>query len=315
MEKSIPRIEPDAVLEYQWPKGKFSYTERDVVLYALGVGACGGDQCDATELGYVYSEEGQHAVKVLPTFAIQFSFRILDQLGTIPGLNFLPSMLLHGEQYVEFYKSLPTSGEVVYEARVSQLHDKEKAAVLEVETHCRDSQSGDVLCMSRSTTFLRGAGGFSKSQSELFSYDKRSPSIRPLVKLPVRPPKSAAVVVQEDRTHLNQALLYRLSGDYNPLHSDPEVANIAGFPRPILHGLCTLGFAARAVIRHFCQGEPSLVQSVQGRFLLYVFPGETLVTQMWKVDRDERIFFLCSVKERSLPVLSGVISLRPSARI
>lgn len=315
MEESIPLIDPEAVLAHQWPQGKFSYTERDVVLYALGVGACGSDPCDAAELGYAYSEEGQHAVEVLPTFAILFSFRLLDRLAIIPGLNFLPSMLLHGEQYLEIYKSLPTSGEVVYQSRISQLHDKEKAAVLEVETLCRESQSGEVLCMSRSTVFLRGAGGFSKSGSQLYSYDNRSPSIKPLVKPPVQPSKSAAVTIHEERTHLNQALLYRLSGDYNPLHSDPEVAKIAGFPRPILHGLCTLGFAVRAVIRHFCQGEPSLVQSVQGRFLLHVFPGETLVTQMWKEDNNGRIFFLCSVKERSRPVLSGVVSLRPSARM
>eukprot|EP00250_Pteridium_aquilinum_P006265 c16220_g1_i1 orf=379-1326(-) len=315
MEGTVPLIDPEAVLAHQLPEGKCSYTERDVVLYALGVGACGGDPCDSTELGYVYSEEGQHKTKVLPTFAILLSMRLLDRLARIPGLNFLPSMLLHGEQYLEIYKRLPTSCDVVYQSRISQLHDKEKASVIEVESLCRESHSGEVLCMSRSTIFLRGAGGFSKSRSQLYSYDKRSPSIKPLVKLPALPPKSAAVTVHEDRTQPSQALLYRLSGDYNPLHSDPEVAKIAGFPRPILHGLCTLGFAVRAVIRHFCQGEPSLVQAVQGRFMLHVFPGETLVTQMWKEDNTGRIFFLTSVKERSRPVLSGVVSLGPSPRL
>ncbi|MCO5583412.1 hypothetical protein L7F22_037323 [Adiantum nelumboides] len=167
----------------------------------------------------------------------------------------------------------------------------------------------------RSTVFLRGAGGFSKSNSKLFSYDERSPSLRPLVKLPVLPSKTAAVTIHEERTQPNQALLYRLSGDYNPLHSDPEVAKIAGFPRPILHGLCTLGFAVRAVVKHFCSGDPDLVQSIQGRFMLHVFPGETLVTRMWREDNIERINFICNVKERSRPVLSGVVSLQPSPRL
>ncbi|KAI5061185.1 hypothetical protein GOP47_0023690 [Adiantum capillus-veneris] len=315
MEGTIPLIDPEAVLAHPMTVGKFCYTERDVVLYALGIGACGDDPCDSKELAYVYNEEGQHAVKVLPTFAILYSFGFLERLGTIPGLHFLPSMLLHGEQYLEIYKKLPTNGEIACSSRISQLHDKEKAAVLEIETLCRESQSGEVLCLSRSTVFLRGAGGFSKSNSKLFSYDKRSPSLRPLVKLPVLPSKTAAVTVHEEQTQPNQALLYRLSGDYNPLHSDPEVAKFAGFPRPILHGLCTLGFAVRAVIKHFCNGDPDLVQSIQGRFMLHVFPGETLVTTMWREGNMGRINFLCNVKERSRPVLSGVACLHPSPRL
>lgn len=315
MEGTIPLIDPEEVLAHKMTQEQFSYTERDVVLYALGVGACADDPCDSKELEYVYSEEGQHAVKVLPTFAVLFSLRLLDRLLTIPGLHFLPSMLLHGEQYLEIYKSLPTSGEVVSQSRISQLYDKEKAAVLEIETLCKESQSGEVLCLSRFTVFLRGAGGFSKSKSKLFSYDKRSPSLRPLVKLPVLPSKTAAVTTHEERTQPNQALLYRLSGDYNPLHSDPEVAKIAGFPRPILHGLCSLGFAVRAVIKHFCGGDPTLVQCIQGRFMLHVFPGETPITKMWREDDTERIYFLCNVKERSRPVLSGVVSLKPSPRL
>ncbi|MCO5583413.1 hypothetical protein L7F22_037324 [Adiantum nelumboides] len=149
MEGTIPIINPEAVLAHQLTEGKFCYTERDIVLYALGIGACGDNACDSTELDFVYSEEGQHAVKVLPTFAVLYSFGFLEKLGTIPGLHFLPNMLLHGEQYLEIYKKLPTSGEVASSSRISQLHDKEKAAVLEIETLCRESQSGEVLCLSR----------------------------------------------------------------------------------------------------------------------------------------------------------------------
>lgn len=315
MEGTIPRIDPEAALAYKIPQGTFSYTERDVALYALGLGACGSDPCDSRDLAYVYHRDGQDAIKVLPTFAVLFPFQLFGTLHTIPGLNFHPSLLLHAEQYLEIYKPLTSSGQVTYHSRVSQLHDKEKAAVVEIESICRDSASNEVLSMSRSTMFLRGAGGFSKSPPTLYSHDSRSSSITPVIKLPVLPPKSSSVIVHEQVIQPNQALLYRLSGDYNPLHSDPEIALIAGFPRPILHGLCTLGFAVRAVIRCFCEGDPSLFQAVQARFMLHVYPGETLITEMWRGDTSARIHFLCSVKERARAVLSGVISMHPSSRL
>ncbi|KAF3771951.1 Enoyl-CoA hydratase 2, partial [Nymphaea thermarum] len=183
-----------------------------------------------------------------------------------------------------------------------------KAAVIEIETTSYDKESGEALCKNRSTLYLRGAGGFSKSSS-MYTYSRSAAKLNFSTRFPETPP----FAIHEESTQSSQALLYRLSGDYNPLHSDPVVANIAGFSRPILHGLCTLGFAIRAVIKCCCHGEPNMVKSLMGRFLLHVYPGETLITEMWL--EQERVVYRTMVKERSQAVLSGFVVLNrlPSA--
>eukprot|EP00262_Sarcandra_glabra_P005120 TRINITY_DN16448_c0_g1_i1.p1 TRINITY_DN16448_c0_g1~~TRINITY_DN16448_c0_g1_i1.p1 ORF type:complete len:311 (+),score=41.17 TRINITY_DN16448_c0_g1_i1:310-1242(+) len=293
-------IKPELVISHKFPETTFIYTERDVALYALGIGACTGNPVDEKELKYVYHENGQSFIQVFPTFAITFSFQNLQNLQEVPGLQFDRSLLLHGQQYLEIYKPFSSSGCIQNRTVVAGLHDKGKATVLELETTSYDKESGEALCMSRSSVFLRGAGGFSKS-SPLYSYSK-SPAnqISPFII-----PKHNPVAVYEDCTQRSQALLYRLSGDYNPLHSDAMIANIAGFSLPILHGLCTLGFAVRAIIKCLCNGDPSLVKSILGRFLLHVYPGETLVTEMW-LD-GSRVLYQTKVKERNRPVLSGYV--------
>jgi peroxisomal enoyl-CoA hydratase 2 len=165
----------------------------------------------------------------------------------------------------------------------------------------------------RITVFLRGAGGFSTS-SPPFSYSERKSQLNltPLSKPSVLAQELPPDIVVEEQTHPSQALLYRLSGDYNPLHSDPSYAKAAGFPRPILHGLCTFGYATRAIIQFCCGGEPTLIQSVQGRFLLHVFPGETLVTEIWQNKKESVATFKLKVKERGKVVLSGTVRLHPS---
>ncbi|KAL4186978.1 hypothetical protein AMTRI_Chr09g36880 [Amborella trichopoda] len=292
-------IDPEKVISYNFPETAYTYTERDVVLYALGVGACIRSATDDNELKYVYNKDGQACVMVLPTFAVLFSPLSLQQ---VPGLVFNPTLLLHGEQYVEIYKPFPTSCCVQNKTTVSSLHDKGKAAIIEIESLSYDKESGEALCMNRSTIFLRGAGGFSKSPS-LYSYSKNPPRQGSFVKIP----KGEPFAVHEDCTQKSQALLYRLSGDYNPLHSDPMVASNAGFSRPILHGLCTLGFAVRAIIRHCCNDEPARVKSLSGRFLLHVYPGEVLVTEMWL--QGSRVLYQTRVKERNKAVLAGYVTL------
>ncbi|XP_077246756.1 enoyl-CoA hydratase 2 [Tasmannia lanceolata] len=295
-------IDPDLLISYKFPETTFTYTERDVALYALGVGACTGDALDEKELKYVYHEDGQPFIQVLPTFAALFSLGLMGKLHHLPTLQFDPSLLLHGQQYVELYKPLPSSGCIQNKAVVSGLHDKGKATVLEIETTSYDKESGEILCMNRSTIYLRGSGGFSKS-SPLYSYSKYPVNQISHVKIPKHKP----LLVHEDCTHQPQALLYRLSGDYNPLHSDPTVAHAAGFSRPILHGLCTLGFAVRAIIKCLCNGDPGLVKTILGRFLLHVYPGETLITQMWL--EGSRVIYQTIVKERNRAVLSGYVIL------
>ncbi|GAV56701.1 Cu-oxidase domain-containing protein/MaoC_dehydratas domain-containing protein/Cu-oxidase_2 domain-containing protein/Cu-oxidase_3 domain-containing protein/zf-MaoC domain-containing protein, partial [Cephalotus follicularis] len=287
-------FDPALILSHKFPQSKYTYTERDAAVYALGVGACARDAVDADELKYVYHEDGQQFIQVLPTFASLFSLGNL--LSGLPGLQFDPRLLLHGQQYIELYKPFPSSASLRNEVSLAGLHDKGKAAILEIETKSYEVESGELLCMNRTTVFLRGAGGFSKS-SPPFSYSSYPTNQVPAVKIPT----SLPFAVFED------ALLYRLSGDYNPLHSDPTVAKIAGFSQPILHGLCTLGFAVRAVIKCICRGDPNMVKSISGRFLLHVYPGETLTTEMWL--EGFRVIYQVKVKERNRTVLSGFVDL------
>uniref|UniRef100_A0A1D1YC54 Enoyl-CoA hydratase 2, peroxisomal n=2 Tax=Anthurium amnicola TaxID=1678845 RepID=A0A1D1YC54_9ARAE len=294
---------PDLVISHKFPETTFSYSERDVALYALGIGACGGDAVDEKELKYVYHKDGQRHIQVLPTFVTLFPFHNKQGLEDVSALQFDPRLLLHGQQYLEIYKTLPTNSCIQNKVVIAGLHDKGKAAIVELQTTSYEKESGEALCMNRSTIYLRGAGGFSKSSSP-YSYSNYPQSQVSTVRIP----KCKPTAIYEDQTQRSQALLYRLSGDYNPLHSDPLVANIAGFNRPILHGLCSLGFAVRAVIKSFGNGEPSLVKSVFGRFLLHVYPGESLVTEMW-LD-GSRVIYQTNAKERGRAVLTGYVVLR-----
>ncbi|XP_021851085.1 enoyl-CoA hydratase 2, peroxisomal [Spinacia oleracea] len=295
-------IDPELVLAYKFPETTYQYSERDSALYALGVGACGTNAVDADELKYVYHNDGQEFIKVLPTFAAIFSLGSNRNLFNIPGMEFDPRLLLHGQQYIEIYKPLPSNSCIRNTAKVAGLHDKGKAAILEIEMTSFDEESKEPLCMNRTTVYLRGAGGFSRS-SHPYSFTNYSGSQFPAIKLPRTQPFASF----EDVTRPSQALLYRLSGDYNPLHSDPVVAETAGFPRPILHGLCSLGFAVRAVIKCICKGNSDMVKSLSGRFLLHVFPGETLITEMWL--EGLRVIYQVKVKERNKVVLSGHVEL------
>ncbi|KAL9311903.1 Enoyl-CoA hydratase 2, peroxisomal [Arabidopsis thaliana] len=287
MATSDSEFNSDLLLAHKLPETRYTYNERDVAIYALGIGACGQDAVDSDELKFVYHRNGQDLIQVLPTFASLFTLGSLTEGLDLPGFKYDPSLLLHGQQYIEIYRPLPSK------ASVSSFYYVCKAAILELETRCYEEGSGELLCMNRTTVFLRGAGGFSNS-SQPFSY-KNYPSNQGLaVKIPQRQPLTA--------------LLYRLSGDYNPLHSDPEFAKLAGFPRPILHGLCTLGFAIKAIIKCVCKGDPTAVKTISGRFLTTVFPGETLITEMWL--EGLRVIYQTKVKERNKTVLAGYVDIR-----
>ncbi|KAK4354772.1 hypothetical protein RND71_026966 [Anisodus tanguticus] len=296
------QFNPELVISHKFPENLYTYTERDAALYALGVGACAKDAIDDKELRYVYHQDGQEFIQVLPTFSTLFSHGLTSELGQIPGLQFDPRLLLHGQQYIEIYKPLPSHGCILNKASISGLHDKGKATVLEVEMVSYEKESGDALCMNRLAIYLRGAGGFSKS-SQPYSYSSNPNNQSAFPKIP----KSQPFAVFEECTHASQALLYRLSGDYNPLHSDPLFAEVAGFSRPILHGLCTLGFAVRAIIKCIAGGDQNMIKSISGRFLLHVYPGETLITEMWLAGL--RVIYQVKVKERNRAVLSGFVDL------
>ena len=283
-------IDVDQALGWESPEVKSEYTERDVSLYALGVGA-GRNALDAKELSLVY-EMNSDGFHVLPTMTAAMSVGLIMKMAMegaqAPGLNYGLDRILHGEQYTEVVRPLPAKQKLKNRAKVKAIYDKGKGAVVVMEFKSFD-EDGDLLCTNEVTTFVRGAGGWGGD---------RGPSGDGAA-VPERAPDA----VVEEKTAEDQALLYRLSGDVNPLHADPGFASSFGFDRPILHGLCTYGFAARHVINAFAKGDPRYFKSMRVRFADSVFPGETLVTEMWR-DGD-KVTFRTKVKERDKVVLSA----------
>jgi acyl dehydratase len=253
-----------------------TYTQRDVMLYALGVG-CGTD-----DLQFVYERD----LKVLPTFAVIPSFPAMLNLGGAMQVN--PVMVLHGEQAIEVPEPIPTEGTVVTTPTITAVYDKGKGAVVVVATESVDP-TGKVLFRSRSSIFVRGEGGFGGD---------RGPSGEKNV-----PPDRAPDESVSYKTLPQQALIYRLSGDMNPLHADPDFAKLGGFDRPILHGLCTYGHAGRAVLAAYCNNDPARLKAFEVRFSGVVFPGETITTDMWQMAPGKIV--LTAKTERGQAVLTG----------
>jgi (3R)-3-hydroxyacyl-CoA dehydrogenase / 3a,7a,12a-trihydroxy-5b-cholest-24-enoyl-CoA hydratase / enoyl-CoA hydratase 2 len=277
-------IDVDRALGYKYPELRSSYDERDVALYALGVGAA-KDPTDERDLQLVYELAGK-GMKVLPSFgvlpAINMMFTQAKHGITAPGLTFGLDRVLHGEQYTELVRPLPTHAKLTTRATVKSIYDKGKGAIVNTEFVTYD-EAGDELIRNFTATFVRGAGGWG---------GERGPSAEINV-----PPDRAPDQIVEDKTSENQALLYRLSGDWNPLHADPGFAKAFGFARPILHGLCFYGFATRHVAQAFApDGNPDFVKSIKVRFASSVLPGQTLITEMWK-QSDTRVVFRCKIKE------------------
>lgn len=256
---------------------QYTYTEKDVMLYALGVGA-GTD-----ELQFTYERD----LKVLPTFGVIPAFPALFAMGTAMSVN--PMMVLHGEQRIELHRPVPPRGTLTTTPTIRAIYDKGKGALLVVDAETVDAR-GERLFTNTFGAFARGEGGFG---------GERGPS-GPKNVSPDRPPD----VSVEMRTLPHQALLYRLSGDMNPLHADPEFARMAGYDRPILHGLCTFGHVGRAVLQEFCGNDPAKFKTLEVRFSGVVFPGETIITEMWKKAPGELIV-QAKTKERGEVVISA----------
>lgn len=273
------------VLQLETRDQAFSYTERDTMLYALGVGM-GADPLNEKELPFVY----ENGLKALPTQATVIAWGA-GPMGRV-GLNYL--MVVHGEQSVELHRPLPTEASILADGKVAAVYDKgPKGAVVVMETLIKDARDKSPIATLRSSIFARADGGFGGPS-------EGAPEPH---KIPDRPADARV----ELSTRPDQALIYRLSGDRNPLHSDPSFARAAGFPRPILHGLCTYGLTCRAVVSAYCDFDPALVRSHAARFSAPVFPGETVIVDLWR-DGDV-VSFEARVKERDVVVIKGGRSL------
>src|SRR2546429_835488 len=259
--------------------------DRGGVLSARGVG--GGP--DAPQFVY------RRALKVRPPLGVIPAFPAMLNLGGAMEVN--PVMVLHGEQRIELHAPIPTSGTIVTTPTIKAMYDKGKGALVLVETESVDAK-GKLLFRNTSGIFARGEGGFG---------GERGPSGPRNVPPDRAPDKSIAMPTRPD-----QALLYRLSGDMNPLHADPQFARMAGYERPTLHGLCTFGFAGRAVLRAWCNDDPARLKSFEVRFSGVVYPGETITTDMWQVSPGKIV--LTAKTERGGAGLTGAAGAVPAPR-
>ena len=259
-----------------------TYDKRDTMLYALGVGA----GLEPDELRYVY-EDGLVA---LPTMAVVLASSGFWQKHPQYGIDW--KRILHAEQAVEFHRPLPVAGTVRGELTVERIIDKgvEKGALIYSRRLIYDDATDDLLATISQVSFARGDGGKGGSPGA-------QPAPHPI---PGRRPDARIAMA----TRPEQALIYRLSGDYNPLHADPAVAAEAGLPRPILHGLCTYGITARALIRELCGNEPAALKRLNCRFSAPVFPGETIELLVWR-EAPGKAAFQARVPERDVLVLNN----------
>ncbi len=269
-----------------WPFDEIiqSYSQRDTMLYALGLGL-GSDPLDASQLCYVY----ERGLKMFPTMPVVLGHPGSWMSDSRTGVNMLK--VLHAGQHIEIHKPLPVEGTVLAKNRVVEVVDRgeHKGAYIAVERQLFDQKTGQLCCTQKSVALDRDGGGFGGPRESSTKYalvPDRQPDLE--ISIPVS---------------TQAALLYRLSGDYNPLHADPDVATRAGFDRPILHGLASFGVAARALVDTAkAAGRPGL-SSFGVRFTAPVYPGETITTLIW--DEPESFKFQSVVKERNVTILNN----------
>jgi len=256
-------VDPRRALGAALPVTTVAWDEDRVILYQLGIGA-GTPATDPDELSYVYEAN----LKVLPSFATVPAMSTMLAIGQVDGISFNPVLLVHGDQEVVVHRPLPVAATVTQTGRIAEIWDKGSGALVVAEVDGVDA-GGTHLYTTRGGLFLRGEGNFG---------GERGPRAGD-----VAPDREPDIVV-ESPTLDQQALLYRLSGDRNPLHADPEFAAMAGFERPILHGLCTYGIVCKAAVDAAFDADVSQVSRFSGRFSKPVLPGQTISTAMWRLE-------------------------------
>lgn len=266
-------LNPDAVGAKGEP-ARSSWTSKDALLYAVGVGA---GQEPLQELEFTTENSADIDQRVLPTMAV-----VLGSGGGGMGKigSFNPAMLVHGEQSIELHREIPVEGEVETVGEVTGIYDKGKGALVVTQSVSRlvdptDGTVGEPLFTKTMSAFIRGEGGWGGDRGPSNTWEK-----------PDRAPDESVTYT----TRPEQALIYRLSGDRNPLHADPKFAAMGGFDRPILHGLCTYGFTGRGLLHGLAGGDPSRFRAMYGRFSSPVIPGEDLTIDMWRTGGGEALF-------------------------
>jgi acyl dehydratase len=271
-------LSPD-VVGLELPATQFTYEERDTMLYALGIGA--------KELEFIF----ERGLKAIPTFAVIPAFPALMGLSSAVEIN--PVMILHGEQGFRIQKTIPSSGTLTTSGKVTGVYDKGKGALVTIETTTKDA-GGDVVFTNTSGIFIRGAGGFG---------GERGPEAGNAA--PDRAPDKTVEMTTLDI----QAAIYRLSGDRNPLHIDPAFAKMAGFDRPILHGLCTFGHVGRAVLAEYAGNDPERFVSMSVRFSGVVYPGDTIITDMWD-EGNGKILVQARTQEGRVAISNALVEVK-----
>jgi acyl dehydratase len=275
-------IDPSKALGAELGEGQYTYTKDQVILYHLGLGA-GVPATDPGELEYTYEKN----LKVLPSFGVIPTFGAMGGLGNVEGLEFNFAMLLHGEQDLEIHQPIPPEATITNRSKIAAIWDKGKAALVVLQVDSSD-ESGQRLFTNRFSLFLRGEGGFGGESGPKAGN--------------VAPDRAPDGVI-ESTTLPQQALIYRLSGDKNPLHADPEFAKLGGFDKPIIHGLCSYGIVCKAVVDHVLGGDVTKVARYQVRFAGVGFPGETYLTSYW--EEGDKILIQAKSKERDAVIISN----------
>ena len=261
-------INPDAVGSKSEPSRQ-SWTSKDALLYAVGVGA-GHEPLE--ELQYTTENSADVEQKVLPTMAVVLGFGggAFAKIG-----DFNPAMLVHGEQSFELHREIPVAGEIETVGEITGIYDKGKGAVVVTESVSTLVSDGEPLFTKTMSAFIRGEGGWGGDSGPALEWEKPDGDPDESITYTTRP---------------EQALIYRLSGDRNPLHADPKFAAMGGFDRPILHGLCTYGFSGRGLLNTLCGGDSSKFKAMYGRFSSPVFPGESLTVNAWRTGDGTAVF-------------------------
>ncbi|MEN7343244.1 MAG: MaoC/PaaZ C-terminal domain-containing protein [Pseudomonadota bacterium] len=250
-------------------------------LYALSVGF--GREAEAAEQDFLLPSATQQAV---PSMATVMTVNPFEQ-----DYGWHYAQMLHGEQYLKIFRPLRPQAELLADFAIEAVHDKgpNRAAILVARTDVRDARTNMPVCCLRSTLVARADGGF----------DGPTDPLPAPAAIPARP----ADLTHHAATRAEQAFLYRLNGDHNPLHVDEQRARAAGFPRPILHGLCTYGFACRAILETICQYDATLIAELNARFSAPVYPGDVITTLMWQ--SGDEIAFQCRVESRDSTVIDN----------